>query len=302
MPGSPADTSSALDAARLEAIAGLLLASTDPAPGDPPRLVRVRVGVDGLAPDELEIGTAPLPDGDHPLDSLVGLVAPADWQALGVVATGRASTLGDGPAARRPVPVATAHLVARDGTWASVWEPMGGGAGPRGADRGDAEGGLACTGRVDDAMRRALGVPTGPPPASTLGLLATQWLDAVVAVAAADPRRPPGLRQVLAHHPAVAAFDLDPDQLALHQLVADAQRLAGLRTWADLRRSCAKGTWPEPAVDRGLAAWFDDGSFARWVLGGWPDLADLVDAVADLLPAGAAAAVAVALDAWGLAR
>jgi hypothetical protein len=310
MPGTTAPRSThpptPLDPTHLEVLASVLLEGADLGPGDPPHLLRVRLGADGAGEEEVELGIQPLDAGDHPLDALLGFEAPDDWAAIGVLATGRATTADVTPAGRarragRPRPVVTAHLVARDGSWASSWRPLDDRAGLRGTDSGSAEDAHACTGRIDDAVRRAMGVATAPPPASTVGLLATQWLDAVVTSAATADRRP-GTREVLAAHPAVGALGLDPDTVTLRQVIAESERLAERRPWHRLRAACVEGTWPDAGLDPALAAWFDDGSFARWVLGGWPDLGELEGAVVALLPGAPAAAVSGALDAWGLER
>jgi hypothetical protein len=294
--------SRAVDGAHLEALASVLLAGIVLEPGDPPQLVRLRADADDLDPDELELGVLPLDDVAHPLEGLVGLEAPADWAAVGLVATGRATQL-DAPGANRPFAVSSVHLVARSGSWASAWRALQPGSGTDGSASGPGASGAAGTGgRLDDALRRVLGLPTAPPPRSTHRLWATEWLDALVEAAAAGGSRRARLpvEAVLGLHPAVAAFDLDPASMTVAELVAEGDKLAAWRDWPRLRQACASGAWSHPLIDAGTAAWLDDGSFARLALGGWPELHDLRDAIGVLLAPPAAAAVDDALAAWGL--
>ena len=100
--------------------------------------------------------------------ALGGFVAPASWAAFGVVAPGLAHDLGapDEP----PVPVVACALVDRDGRVVSevrdvLGEPCAGG---------------ASQGRVVDVCRRALGLPTDPPPFGTAVWHALQWVDRVL--------------------------------------------------------------------------------------------------------------------------
>lgn len=256
--------------------------------------------------DEVELGWRPVEGGAHPLDDLAGFVAPDDWTAIGVAATGFARHL----ARREPrVPVRTVHLVARDGTWASRWTVDDDHAGTAaaldeleldahdhaalfraGLAAGSAEGGPHAPGRpigrIDDACRRALGIPTGEPPASTAELWAVQWLDAVVEAALAQPARPVTWARAARRHPAThalaAELDRAPDP---HDLVGLARRLAALRSWPALRQSAERGTWEAPEGIGCIAGWLDDAAFARWCLGAHPDLPDLLVAIAGVLPA-----------------
>lgn len=290
-----------------------VLGALDVQPGDPARIVRVRDdhagGLADATVEDAELGFLDLEPGDHPLAFLAGFVAPADWSALGVVCTGRARHL-DEPSGAAPVRVA--QVVARSGAWASSWVALGAGAGRAAAALADggstSSGGPddAPTGRVDDALRRALGLPTPPPPTGTELLWATQWFDALL-VGAADgaparrARRRRSLPALVAQHPAVAAFDHDPARVTVAGLVAAGARLSALRTWTGLRQACAGGRWHDPEVPAAVAAWLDDGAFARWVLGGYPDLAQLRGALGELLAPSALSVLDDALAGWGLA-
>jgi len=276
---------------RLAAVADLADARLAAVPDEGSTLVRVRL----LGP-EVELGWLPL-DGAHPLDLLVGERVPDDWAAIGVAATGRAHRLGGDAGA--PVPVRSVHLVGRDGSWAIRCAPRNGAGGPgtaaacgTAADRGRP------VGRIDDACRLALGLATAPPAGDTSALWSLQWLDAIVTAAATGP--PGSLRRwgdVAALHPAVAALRPDhPGDLELVELVALAGQLAAWRDWPVLRRSCAAGTWRCEHLGAELAAWLDDGAFSRWLLGAYPDLDDLLAAVAATVPDDLADAVAAVVE------
>lgn len=209
--------------------------------------------------------------GAHPLEALLGYVAPPEWWAIGVCAPGRAHS-ADGTD-----DVTATLLVDRTGATASILQ--------RGDDRevlpGRPDGVLA------DACRRALGLPTAPPPWSSLMLWTQAWLDRIVE---ADGARPPGLPSlswaaVARLHPASTGPG-DPVALAL-----DAAALAEAWPWARLRAESGvadlAGARPSPA----LAQWMDDGMWARWLLAGLPGGTDLLAAVQDLLTAPMAEAV-----------
>jgi len=284
-----------LPATDLAVLAGLADARAA-SEGATPCLLRVQV-----VGDEVELGWLPLAAGSHPLDELVGRTAPDEWAAVGVVADGRARRLDtDVP----PVRVRTTHLVGRDGSWASRCtgadvEPL--------IASGEADDPGRVAGRLDDACRRVLGLPTAPADVGTGPLWAARWLDAVVAAAAASTAaraRMATWPEVARLHPAVPALDgagpaaavPDPDELGER-----ARTLASWRDWSVLRRACAAGMWSTPEVDAEAAAWLDDGAFCRWALGAFPDLEDLLVAVADLLPASVTARIVHTLVVAGVA-
>jgi hypothetical protein len=252
-------------------------------------LIRVRADDDGV-----ELGIRPLDDGDHPVEALVGFHVPPDWCAVGVAATGVAHHL-DRPGERTGV--VTVHLVGADGCWASRWSPR---VDDRLGTAGSSAAGTAVArdrpiGRVDDSCRRALGLATDPPPATTHPLWILRWLDAVVDEAGRRScrrgRAPLDWGEVARLHPAssalgradVAGGRADRDPPTPGELAADARRLAAWRTWPVLRRSCATGTLPALEVGPGAARWLDDGAFARWSLGAYPDALELCAAVEALL-------------------
>jgi hypothetical protein len=248
-------------------------------------LVRVR-----LQADDVELGWRPL-DGEHPVDALACFVAPDDWWAVGVAATGTAHHL-DG--ARPSLRVHNVHLVARDGSWASRLRPVDDGTDDllTAASGGPGDDDGRPVGRIDDVCRRSLGLATAPPPAGTSCYWGQRWLDAVLD-AGSRRRRPWAWPDVAALHPATSAFGDEYDTPAA--LARAAARLASWRDWPRLRRTCAAGTWDEPGIDPEVADWLDDGAFARWASGGYPDVDDLLAAVGDLLPSSLLLAVEATL-------
>jgi hypothetical protein len=247
--------------------------------------------------DEVELAVADLEPGAHPLEALVGLEAPAEWSALGVVALGTVRDAAD--AELVDARVRTVQLVERGGAWAVGFCPAVGD-GPVATTSGPA-GDRVPTGRVDDALRRALGLPTPGPTADTVELFALQWLDRLVDEAAGlEPCELRGCteRWAISRHPAVAALGLGTVTEA--GLVAHGRRLATWRDWGQLRRMCAAGAWAHPELGADEAAWLDDGAFSRWALQAWPDLDALAQVAHALLPPRTAGLVDRTLAAWSL--
>jgi hypothetical protein len=288
----------------LEALASVL-AGMPLGPGQPAHLVHIVLpgregGARPLDPDdELDLGVARLAPGAHPLEALVGTTAPAEWAALGVVTAGTVRDSADPSLV--DTRIQSAHLVERGGGWAAAFGPLGGSgttdtsSGPDGPD--------APCGRVDDALRLALGLATPPAAGDTLELFTVQWLDRLVGEAAqlrARDRHRCSEAWAISRHPAVEALSLRAEAhlIDVDRLVAEAGRLATWRDWPQLRRMCAAGTWEHPELTAEDAAWLDDGAFARWAVAAWPDLPWLADVAASLLPPATARAVHRALAAW----
>jgi hypothetical protein len=103
-----------------------------------------------------------------------------------------------------------------------------------------------------DCLQRALGLPTAPPQEPATIVLAMAWLQAVLN--AADP----------AEALAMLESGLDWDSLR----------------WERLRQLVAQGAWQDAAVAPEDAAWFDEGSFSRWLLAGRPPLTAVLAEVA----------------------
>ncbi|HWJ99025.1 MAG TPA: hypothetical protein VNQ33_12755, partial [Acidimicrobiales bacterium] len=108
------------------------------------------------------------PVPSHPMEPLVGFVAPSSWDAIGLISTGRVRHL-DEPGGGAAASLSTV-LLHRDGTAASVIAVEG--AEPRLLD--DPPEGL-----VPDVLNRVLQRPTPPPDAPTGALVELTWLDRI---------------------------------------------------------------------------------------------------------------------------
>lgn len=216
------------------------------------------------------------PDG--PLAELLGWSTPSDWWAVGLVAS------------------ATAHIVDEryEANVALLVDRGGGVACALRHDDGPARSlGPGGEGRLLDACRRALALPT-PPPRRPVGELWAQcWLDRVVE-ALADGA-------VMGPAEATALHPLAPLLSATSPDLADlARNTVASTTWAELRELAADGLGRglTPPVDPAVAAWMDDGMFARWCADAFPPSAELLEAVAELAPPALARHVARVVRAW----
>lgn len=225
-----------------------------------------------LEDGQLALGVRPIPVGVHPFSELAGLVAPSSWEVFGLRVHGTGHRLDDGT--RRPA--TSTFAVDRTGAERSVLHD--------GEQR--VEPGPGAVGTLPDLCRRVLGLPTPPPPARTHLLFAVAWLDRLLE-AWSDPLR---RRRIMTSFPAAAA---------LHPAVADGAEppddpvVLGRRAaahaeawpWARLRSEPEALVPPGGGLPGSVAAWMDDGAFARWVLGAYPDLGILVvDALSLLGP------------------
>lgn len=103
-----------------------------------------------------------------------------------------------------------------------------------------------------DCLQRALGRPTAPPQVSSAHWMATAWLEAVLR---------------------------SPDPTGTAGALGAGEEWSSL-SWERIRQLVASGQLPDPAVAPEDAAWFDEGSFSRWVLAGRPSLPSLLREVA----------------------
>lgn len=254
-------------AVELQAVARLV----DEISADEPDHLLIHL-LDEPGPD-LALGTKPFDRSVHPFSMLAGFTAPADWAAFGLRVHGRIRRL-DEPAGA-PVASRTTFLVHRDGREASVLR--------RDDTAEDLPGPAA--GTIPDLCRRVLGLATPAPPAPTSRLLwITIWLDRLM-TAWSDPGRRGQLSsswaEVAALHPAqhdTPASGPDP---------ADLVAIAGAHTdrwpWSRLRTEGYPVPLPDGPLPPDVAAWMDDGFYARWVLGAFPSPEDLVGDLLSLL-------------------
>jgi hypothetical protein len=263
-PDSPADAPSGVPSD------GDLLALAHVADGCAPPTGGAVVAVRSPLPHRDHLGVWPL-GGLHPLEALAGFTAPAGWRAIGVTVAGRAV----GTAGPSDDEVTVTVLIGRGGGGAGVLR--------RGHELTRLPG--RPEGVVADACRRALGLPTAPPPRSTRALWTMCWLDRVVEAASTGDARDLGWNAVARLHPACAGA-MSPTALA-----AAALALAEAWPWAQVRGAPEVLDLPDKAPADDVGAWMDDGMWARWVLGSFPALGDLVSACRALLPATVADAV-----------
>lgn len=127
-----------------------------------------------------------------------------------------------------------------------------------------------------DVGRRVLGLPTPPEPTSPTEVLDVFWLSTMISeVLRAAPENSPSWASLVVLHP-LADQPIEPWRLRN-------RRLRLTQGWDVFRQQAcsARSTWPgmEPEV----AAWLDDGSFARWCLADLPDRESIFDDLRDLL-------------------
>jgi hypothetical protein len=246
------------------------------------------------ADEKLRLGLRPL-DGEHPVDALLGYRCPAPIEALGVAVTGNARSLDPDDPAPPDVPTGRVRVVqlhARDGRAASRIRRLGDEP-PRVMDAGAAEGDVA------DCLRRALGLPTAPPTHPPVVWWALDWLDAVMEEVCREPDRRWTWGRVAKLHPLAGLLPPDsPSALVEHVAVQS----AGI-DWTAVRLDVAVEAGPDDRrgrfpIDPELAAWMDDGMFARWLLGSRPDPVEVVVDLIDLLPPKIVRGMVEALQAW----
>ncbi len=198
--------------------------------------------------ETVELSVCDLPASIDPVSSLVGMVAPASWDAFGVVSGAIAHASG------KHEQVWLGALVDRNGeVFASI----------RNLDGNVDTVPQGCEGQLVDLCRRVLKLPCAPPDETAVpSVLAALWCAAIDDFLQTHPAGASvGWDDLAVIHPANILL---PDSLA--PLSERARHVASEVCWADLRRAC---------VDRRLtigdilpedAAWFDDGSFSGWVL------------------------------------
>jgi hypothetical protein len=267
-------------------------------PDGPPAPCLVAVDV-----DERRVRLARLPLLGDPCDALRGATAPASWWSVGVVAPAHERPLrpdgADGAGApldaHRPSPdgapaagpgtaIDLVHLVARTGQSVTIRRARG----EHHGSRWIAGTGRAWQGALDDHLRRVLGLPTAPPPPSTLDWWTAQWLDALLRAAAAGD----GVgtwSEAAGRHPVIAltrraGAGSEVTAWAIDHLDRAAVLLARRWTWPALRSWAAAGGLELEGIERRTAQWMDDGLFARTLLAGAAGPPGALDELAALLP------------------
>jgi hypothetical protein len=218
-------------------------------------------------------------------DGLLGWVATPDCQAVGLVATGRLRAFPGAPAGAVDPDrdrLRIACLVMRDGEVA--WKV----AGPDGTTASPASAEPPSEGRMLDCLRRCFALPTPPPPVSPGRLQAIVWLAAVLDRATRAHRRL-SWTDVARLHPVAQVLRTDLASDRRPEPIPGLLRMAGSAwTWEDFHRLSQGHSGLEEIVDPALAAWMDEGMFARWVLSELPSAEELLAAVRQHLAPSAA--------------
>jgi hypothetical protein len=255
-----------------------------------PMWVRVLDPADGAVEDDFALALSDDREG------LLGWVATPDCQAVGLVATGRMRAL---PGAQ-PGVVDSAHdrfrmacLVARNG--AVAWKV----AVSDGVTAGLIGDTAPSEGRVLDCLRRCFSLPTPPPPASPARLQAIAWLAAVLDRASVAHRRL-SWSEVSQLHPVAQALGTELGSPGARQLTGLLRVVGSAWTWEDYRQLAERNSDVEGVIDPKLAAWMDEGMFARWILSYLPAADELLAAVRPHLAPSAARRLTHAVRASGL--
>jgi len=229
--------------------------------------------------------------GPDPVLELVGRAVPPNWIAVGLRA-GAHARRGNDPTTAQSGNVV--HIVHRNGTAVTVLSFPS-------VDRlvlgPDTE---VRDGRVPDACRRLLGLPTAPPPASMTAFVVDSWL----AVCAKTATLSPGLTwpEVVLLHPATAGGMTSPMPSRAEQvrpgsraeaptpadIAAATEQLGASLGWKRFHAACITSRFtPCPNLSTDAAAWMDAGMFARWVHGELPPRELVLDVLDATLQPGA---------------
>lgn len=230
----------------------------------------VLVHLADVTDEHVDLGLRPLPVDHHPFGEVAGFDAPDSWWAFGMRVRGRARHLDEVSGVRWRT--AVTYLLSRDGTEVSLERT-----GPRTTEiPGPA------VGTIPDLCRRVLGLPTDPPPPTTAVLWTCVWLDRVLDTFGQPERR----RELLASWAAVAALHPAADGTApatVEALVEVARQHVAEQSWAALRQRSEPLPLPHGTLPPDVAAWMDDGFFARWTIGAYPSIPTLVGDLVALL-------------------
>jgi hypothetical protein len=225
--------------------------------------------------DHLDLALWPIADpGPSPTEVLIGWRPEPGARAVGLVSAGHEH----GPA--RTGPVSLTVLTDVHGGSATVLERP---------DRPPLTVTDPPQGWGADALRRTLGLPTPPPDHPVSACVEVTWLAHVAALAwpAGQPPAPPlDWPRVARVHPLV---ELGAPVPTPHDLARATRSLDTVSSWSRLLHQAAADLPAGPTPPGGrtvpLVAWFDQGSFSRWMLRRQPDadqlLFDLLDHLTD---------------------
>jgi hypothetical protein len=229
---------------------------------EPPLLLRLDGADVACATDGIDLHVKRL-DG-HPAEVLTGFVAPPEWFGVGVLTGG----WGHEPGKER-YRVRVTSFMCRDGAELAAMRADGSGELRFLEGRSD--------GLVADTLRRVLELPTNPPDVSVEEWFARCWLDAIVAGTKRGKRAAKlGWQEAAELHPALASMGAASDF-----------------SWERVRQRVA-------AEGSEMAAWMDEGMFARSTVYGRPSVDLLLSRAERRLTPDARRRVHALLREWGL--
>lgn len=239
---------------------------------DPAALARAIVD---LVPDEVALLTV-LSDGTvsfepihgtTPVAAMCGRRATVTMRMVGLAAPAIATRRGDAHTRDGCV----VHLVDRDGVAATALRDDRGEVLTFGPDRAPQSG------RIPDACRRVLGLPTEPPETSMTPFVLTAWL----VVLGGREGAPLDWPATVALHPMSSSLTGAPTAA---EVAAATRELGEAMDWDRYRRLTASiGGFPFGPSGAVVAAWSDAGMFSRWAMDELPDPSDALQALTERL-------------------
>ena len=257
------------------------------------------IGVSCLASDTVSLHIPENPPEDV-VETLFGFAAPPSWDALIVVAHGRAYCDGE-----EEDDVTVGYGLGRNGEEVSVLHRK----------TEVLVSTLSAEGRVLDCCRRAFGMSTPPAQEGIVELFIASWLGRIFRAAGGDigdwgdeasrwgdeaSQQVPSeqsLESVAAldwHslamlHPLIEGSDIEQSNTAESDILSPedigtrARELCRNGSWSRLRGAVASGEMPHSSITSEQAAWMDDSMFARWCLAAFPDSNELAGRLGELL-------------------
>ena len=213
----------------------------------------------------------------HPVDALVGYLAPPEVHALGLITGGRMTELA-APGAADAAPVVTdirlTVVLDRSGAMVSILDQ--GHQPPRVFED-------PAVGWGTDALARSLGRPTPPPIERLARVIEVSWLDAIAEQVFDEPGCLRTWSDLAGLHPFHQSGSVLPPAL----LAVEAEALELESSWARMRQLAGRHQPSAPRLcdpqPRGLQVrwedWFDDGSFSRWAQRNQPPAEAILPAV-----------------------
>lgn len=179
---------------------------------------------------------------------------PEHWAASGVVLSGHAKRFGGQAEAVERLGLArTVVLCDRHGTFTSVIRVAGDAPTSRIENSLDGP-----HGKIADALRRSMGLPTAPATVPIRHFLALLWVHRIYTLAATGTE-------------------------VTVQVIEGAQPTRWL-SWHQVHQACLAGELPELGISKRIASWMDVGIFSRWCLANFPELSDLLNDLAEIVP------------------